>query len=148
VSETKKKTPAHAFKPGNTFGKGRPVGSKSNAQVTLERIGQEQAEAVLNKMLENALNGDVQAQKYLLDRFLPSRKGTRIKLDLPEIKTVSDIDKASQYIIQQMGNGTISPEETQQIHTLLTQRKDFILATEIDERLCTLEKEFGKSKRP
>ncbi len=99
-------------------------------------------------MVENALNGDVQAQKYLLDRFSPSRRGTRIKLDLPEIKTVSDIDKASQYIIQQMGNGTISPEEAQQIHTLLTQRKDFILATEIDERLCSLEKEFGKAKRP
>jgi hypothetical protein len=148
MSETKKKAPAHAFKPGNTFGKGRPMGSRSNAQVMLERIGAEQAEAVLNKMVENALNGDVQAQKYLLDRSLPQRKGTPIKFDLPEIRTVSDIDKASQQVIHQMGNGVISPEETQQIHTLLTQRKDFILATEIDERLCTLEKEFGKSKRP
>ena len=43
------------FKPGNTFGKGRPAGSRNNATLALEAIGDTQAKALFEKAIELAL---------------------------------------------------------------------------------------------
>jgi hypothetical protein len=103
------------FKPGNTYGKGRAVGSKSKAQVAIEAIGLEDCVAVMRKAIERALAGDVSAMKLILDRVYPVRKGVRMKLDLPRIETYGDFLKASNRIIHLMAQGMISTQEAMEL---------------------------------
>ena len=148
IKTTKRKPPAHAFQAGNKLGKGRPAGSKSYAQIALEEIGQENAQAILNKMIECALEGDVAAGKILLDRFRPLRKGYPVHIDLPAIKTIGELMEANSIIIQQMGQGKLTSEETLGVQSALDYTRKLIETKElhvmVDELKIRLEAIEGK----
>ena len=60
------------FKPGN---RGRPPGSKNKTTQILEQLAEGQAEQLVQKVLEQALAGDVSSQRMIFDRVWPPRKG-------------------------------------------------------------------------
>ena len=147
---TPKKAPAHAFQPGNKFGKGRPQGSKSKAQLALEEIGFEYAESVFMKTLQLALQGDLGAIKLILDRVYPVRKGARHPLDLPPITDIFALNAAYTQVTELLSKGDISAEEALALaHFLELRRKTFESVDlkqqieELKEQLLTLKKEPG-----
>jgi Family of unknown function (DUF5681) len=75
------------FQPGNP---GRPRGSKNRVTQTLEQIAEEQAEQLFQKILKQALAGDVPCQKMLLDRIWPPRKAQPINVTMPRITNSQD----------------------------------------------------------
>jgi hypothetical protein len=66
------------FKPGNP---GRPPGSKNKTTQTLEQLAEGQAELLYQKILGQALAGDVSCQRLLLDRIWPPRKSRALYYD-------------------------------------------------------------------
>ena len=150
-----KKVPTHAFQPGNTFGKGRPQGSKSKAQIALEAVGFEYAESVFMKTLQLALQGDLGAIKLILDRVYPVRKGTRLKLDLPPMTDIFSLNAAYTQVTDLLSKGDISAEEALGIaHVLELRRKTFETLDlkqqldEVKEQLLALKKGFPESTNP
>lgn len=150
-NENRKNIPAHAFKAGNTFGKGRPAGSKSNAQVHLEQIGIDNAEAVYKKMIDLSLNGDpngcFQACKYVLDRVMPQRRGAKIPFGISiGAKTVDELNALSEKVTAMMIAGELSPEEVIEVGKVIEQR--FKIITDTDtvqkiEKTCARVKEMS-----
>jgi Family of unknown function (DUF5681) len=59
------------FQPGNP---GRPPGSKNKTTQALEQLAEGQAEQVLQKVVEQALAGDVASQRMILDRVYAAPK--------------------------------------------------------------------------
>ncbi|MES2252460.1 MAG: DUF5681 domain-containing protein [Pseudomonadota bacterium] len=104
---------SHAFQPGNNFGKGRPAGSKNNAQLFLEKVGSEHGEVILTKVIEQALAGDLHAQKLILDRIYPIPKARNFitSANLKNIRTQAHINEAMTAILDQVGDSRLSLEE-------------------------------------
>jgi hypothetical protein len=54
---------------------GRPRGSRSHVLAALDQIGAENAEAILQKAVEQAKNGDQRSMELILSRVWPAQKG-------------------------------------------------------------------------
>lgn len=109
------------FIKGNKAGVGRPAGSKSKAQIFLEQIGSENAEAILKKVIELALSGDLPAAKLILDRVMPVPKiQTFVKSDaIKNLHTQTDINTAMTAIVSQVGDSELSLEEALELIKLV-----------------------------
>ena len=129
------------FGKGNTFGTGRPPGSRNKATALLDEIGREGVEDVIRKITEAAKEGDVRAASLLLARLWPRGRGRPVVLDLPPIETAADIIRANAAVIAQMAEGEITPEEAAKVvHVLELQRR--VLETyEIEKGIQALETE-------
>ncbi len=72
----------HTFKPGNTFGKGRPSGSRNKTMFFLDALGEENLKPIVDQLVEQALSGDVKASKIVLDYVYPTPKAlTYVNID-------------------------------------------------------------------
>ncbi len=136
------------FKPGNRFGKGRPAGSRNKAQLALEKIGQDNAEAVYQKVVEAALAGDMIAAKCILDRVLPVRKGGRIVIgDELENKTIEQLDEIAQKVTTMMAEGVISAEEANAICAVLQYREESIKLHVFEAKINDMEKRLDAHQK-
>ena len=98
-----------------------------------------EAEAVLASVLTAAKHGDMAAAKLLLDRIWPPRKGRPVTLDLPEMRTPSDLAVALGAVGQSVACGDISPEEGAAIASVLETQRRAIETAELERRLAALE---------
>lgn len=124
------------FLPGNP---GRPPGAKHAALKLLDEIGEENAEAVMQKVCAMALGGDMRAADLLLTRLWPARKGKPVRFTLPEIKTVEDAAQAAGAVLQAVAAGELTPEEGGAVSGLLAAHREALMLREIDGRLAALE---------
>src|SRR5690349_3136420 len=90
-SKNADKSKDHLFKPGNPGGPGRPAGSRNAATLLLDKLADEAAGDLLEKMIEAAKGGDMRAAELILSRVWPVRKGRPVSLDLPAIKSAGDV---------------------------------------------------------
>jgi uncharacterized protein DUF5681 len=104
-----RKARGRPFKPGNP---GRPPGSKNKTTQTLEQLAEGQAELLYQKILEQALAGDVSCQRLLLDRIWPPRKAQPINVTMPPINSSQDALAAIASICTALGEGRLTPDET------------------------------------
>lgn len=70
--------------------KGKPKGAKNKSTLAGERLLEGSLDRICKRIEEEALNGNMQAAKMVLERFLPPRKDRLIRLDIPKIKTYED----------------------------------------------------------
>lgn len=99
--------------------KGRPKGSLNKATILAEQLLDGEAEEITRKCIELAKDGDRTALKLVMERFLPRRRGRPIQLDLPNIKTTTDLDKAYDIVLQAIGEDNISPDQATKVLQLL-----------------------------
>ena len=129
------------FKPGQSGNpKGKPRGAKNHATKLAEKLIDNQCEALVQKAVEMALNGDMQALKLLIERLIPARKDRPVKLDLPKIKSAQDIINVMGLIVENVGKGELEPEQAKTLATILEINRKSIETAEIEERLLALER--------
>jgi hypothetical protein len=119
--------------------KGRPKGSRNRVSVALDAIAEVEAEAILRAAIRVALAGDVAAQRTILDRIWPVRKGRPVRLDLPPIETAEDVAHAMTRTIAAMAEGQVTPDEAQAIVGVLEHRRRLVELVELERRIAALE---------
>jgi hypothetical protein len=77
-----RKVRGRPFQPGNP---GRPPGRKNKTTQALEQLAEGQAEQVFQKVVEQALAGDVASQRMILDRVYVPPKAPPINVAMPAI---------------------------------------------------------------
>ncbi len=82
--------------------------------------------------------------KMVLDRTLPSRRDRPIILDLPKLKTPSDIVDSMALITEAVGTGNISPSEGEALSKIIETYVKAIQVYDHEERLNALEAKGGK----
>jgi len=103
------------------------------------------ADALVQKALELALEGDGPVLRAMLDRLCPPRKDSPLTLaGLPKIKAAADLPKATARVLEAVADGTITPSEGQALAGLLEAHRRTLETTEIEQRLSALE---AKEKR-
>lgn len=73
---------------------GRPRGIRNKATIAAEALFEGEIEGICRKAIEEAKRRNIQAIKLVLDRILPPKKEAPIFINLPPVKTGSDILEA------------------------------------------------------
>lgn len=128
------------FQPGNTYGQGRPTGSRNNVTVAAENIIQGEGEALSRKLIELALAGNVACLKTAIERIVPVCKSAPIVLpDMPRIDSVADASELTAYVIDAIAEGTVSPVEGEIISRACERHLKALEVRDLESRLAALE---------
>ena len=65
------------FEPGNTFGKGRPQGSKNKKTLLLQEMLLDAGEEIVTSVVDRAVAGDPVALAVCIERLIPALKQVR-----------------------------------------------------------------------
>ena len=88
---------------------GRPKGTRNRATAALKKILDGDAEAIVNKAVEMAKDGDSIAMRLCLDRLIPVRRDRPITFTLPSIDKPADLTRATHALMQGVAAGEITP---------------------------------------
>src|SRR5690349_7953244 len=119
---------------------GRPKGSRNATTIALENLLDGQAEALTNKAVEMALNGDMAALRLCMDRILPPRKDRPVTFNLPSINSAGDAAAVTSAVLSAVANGEITPTDAGEIGKLVEAYVKAFETAELAERLERLER--------
>ncbi len=118
---------------------GRPRGIRNKATIAAEVLFEGEIEGICRKAIEEAKRGNIQAIKLVLDRVLPPKKEAPIFIDLPAMKTSSDILEAIHRVTQAISHGELSPTEGDCLTRIIERQAKVIEMNDFEERLKKLE---------
>jgi hypothetical protein len=128
------------FEPGNKMGRGRPKGSRNKRAAQAQAILDQYAEPLMKKCVAKALEGDVRAISLCLERILPSLREPGVRLKIPKLTTLENIDVALQKVIEEIANGNMSPSQGEKVEAMLQKHRDNVESRAFEARLTELEK--------
>ncbi len=124
------------FAAGNS---GKPRGARHKATLAIEAMLEGQQEAITQKAIDLALEGDVTALRLCLDRIAPVRKDATVSFDLPDIETADDAANAARAILKAVAAGDVTPLEAATVMGVVEQFRRAVETTELEKRLTALE---------
>jgi hypothetical protein len=129
------------FQKGNRANpSGRPTGSRNKATLLLDQLAEGGACGILRKIIVAAKKGNLRAAELVLSRIWPVRKGRPVSLDLPAIKSATDVVAAIGLVADAVGDGTITPDEGQALSAVLEVKRRAIETVDLEARVTELEK--------
>jgi hypothetical protein len=133
--------PGRPFTKGNSGNPvGRPIGSRNTATEMAQALLDGEADALIRKCVELALEGNPTAMKLCLERIVP-RRGRAVKLEMPPIASAADIAPAMGAIAEAAAVGAITPYDGAELSRILESYVRAMEAGEFERRLAELERE-------
>jgi hypothetical protein len=133
------------FKKGQSGNpKGRPKGSQNKTTLVAQTLLYGQAEALVKKVVQLALEGDLTCLRICLERLVPLKKDAPIEIDLPNIGAIADIPKLFSVLTAQLREG-ITPSEARTVMDLAEGLRKALEVVELEQRVSALE-EKAKSR--
>ena len=128
--------PGGRFAPGNAGGPGRPPGRGPVAEMRATLATD--LDKIIYTLKSQALAGDAQAIRIILDRVLPTLRPVELPttLDLPADGTLADQARA---VVQAAADGDLAPAQAAQIVTALGGVAKIIETTDLVRRIEALE---------
>jgi Family of unknown function (DUF5681) len=119
--------------------KGKTKGTKNKTTLIAEALLKDEVENICRCLIQEALTGNIQAIKMVLDRVFPFRREYPITIKLPKIQNSSDVLQAIGLITTAVGNGEISPSEGEALSRIIDVHVKAIEAHDYEKRLEKLE---------
>jgi hypothetical protein len=123
---------------------GRPKGTRNATTIAMEALLDGQAEALTQKAINMALEGDITALRLCLDRVLPARKDRPVTFALPAINTPQDAAATISAVLAAVAAGELTPSDASEISKLIEVYVETVKTAEFAERLNQLEKMSAK----
>lgn len=130
------RNPDGTFAPGNP---GRPKGVRHRATRAVEELLDGQSDAITQKAVELALEGDTTALRLCLERIAPPRKDTPVKFDLPLMQSATDAADAAEAVLQAVSGGELTPLEAASVMGLVESYRRTLETSELEKRIEALE---------
>ena len=131
------------FSPGNTFGRGRPQGSRNKGKAPGQELLDQYSESLTRKCIAMALQGDPRALRICMERIHPARPDACVQLSLPSIRTAQDLEKAADKVTQAIRRGKITPLEAGKMMSILESRSRILENVQFESRLEKLEENLA-----
>lgn len=128
------------FEPGNKMGRGRPKGSRNKKAAQAQEILDQYTEPLMKKCVAKALEGNVRALSLCMERILPSPREPGVRLKIPKLIKVEDIDVALQKLLEEIAKGDMSPAEGEKFHAILQSHRENIERRANEAKIKELEK--------
>lgn len=141
TENTEEKQKEHLFKKGESGNpKGRPRGARNKATVAAYELLKGETEAITRKAIEAAKDGDMVAIRLCLDRILPAMKNAPMpSIQMPELKTASDIPIYFEAINGLLANGEVSESELSVLLNLVDKFGRSVDVAQLEQRIEALE---------
>lgn len=98
---------------------GRPAGV-ADKRMQLHKLLEPHAEQLINKAIEIALAGDVNALRLCLERLIPRIKSEPINFELPkDLSSIESLLNSNAEIINAAASGTLAIEAAQALSALI-----------------------------
>jgi uncharacterized protein DUF5681 len=131
--------------PGRPFAKGvsgnpagRPIGSRNAATEMAQALLDGEADALVRRCVELALEGNPAAMKLCLERLVP-RRGRSVKLEMPPIESAADIAPAIGAIARAVAEGGLSPYDGAEFSRIVESWVRALEIADFERRLKELE---------
>ncbi len=124
--------------------KGKPKGTRNRATIVALNLLEGEAEALVGKVVQLALAGDLTCLRICLERLVPPKKDAPIEIDLPDISAIADIPKLFAVLTEKLREG-ITPSEARTVMDLAEGVRKSLEVTELEQRISALE-EKAKSR--
>jgi hypothetical protein len=100
------------FAPGKSGNpNGRPKGARNKATLAAEALLDGESETLTRKLIDKAKEGDIGALRFCIDRICPPRRNRLVTVEIPEIKSLQDADRAAAAVLAACAGGEISTGE-------------------------------------
>jgi hypothetical protein len=127
------------FQPGNSFGRGRPKGSRNRKTVVIEELLEEYGPSLMRKGLAMALDGNVPLLRTFLERHLPKPQDSPAPIGRLPTGTAEELCRAQETVIKKLASGILTPHEALQINSVLESRREMIETRDLERRMNALE---------
>ena len=117
---------------------GRPKGSRNAATLACEALLDGQAEALTQKAIEMALDGDPVALRLCLDRLCPPRRDRPVTFPLPPITSARDAADLMAGVTKAVATGHITPGEATEIAKVIDTYVRAYQTAELDDRVACM----------
>jgi hypothetical protein len=86
-----------------------------------------------------AHQGNPTAMRLCMERVMPARRHRALRFKLPPVKTMADVDAASESVVGAVARGQLTPAEGQAFSLMLEGRRRVIETQELELRIRALE---------
>ena len=142
AEKTERKQRGRPFEKGRSGNPaGRPKGAMNRTTMALKAIMQDQAEAVLQVLIDQAMVGDVQACRAILERLVPVCRESPIDegaVSLPELSAAT-LPAAVASVVQSVAEGSLAPSQGEKLVGMLQGFGRSVELQEIEQRIAALE---------
>jgi len=118
---------------------GRPKGARHKATVAALALLDGQAEALTQRAVQLALDGDTTALRLCLERLVPPRRDAPIAFTLPAMQSAVDAAMAAGAVLQATAAGDLTPTEGAAMMGLVDAFRKALETSELETRLAALE---------
>jgi hypothetical protein len=126
---------------------GRPRGSRNRKTIMLQNMLDEEGEAILQRAMDMAKDGNAFALRLCMDRLLPTRRHEPLQCELPPISRAADAVTAMGDIAAAVGTGEVAPAEAVALAKVVTGFVQALLTHGLDERLTSVEAAAERRER-
>jgi len=130
------RNPDGTFASGNP---GKPKGSRHRATQAVQALLDGEAQAITQKAVQMALEGDGAALRLCLERIAPPRRDAPITFALPPMSTAHDVAKAAASVLASVADGDMTPTEGAHVMVLIETYRRTLEVTELESRIAALE---------
>ena len=123
---------------------GKPKGARNRTTIIAQDLLEGEAEALVRKVVQLALDGDLTCLRICLERLVPPKKDAPIEIDLPDIRAITDIPKLFAVLTAKLREG-ITPSEARTVMDLAEGVRKSLEVAELEKRIGALE-EKAKSR--
>jgi hypothetical protein len=128
------------FLPGKSGNpNGRPPGSRNKSTLAIEAMLEGQGPQLAQQCIKLALEGNTVALRLAMERILPPKKSRVVSVDLPQTKSIEDVQKAQDVVMQFAADGSITLDEANQFFVLLEAKRKVIETFDLAERIEKIE---------
>jgi hypothetical protein len=130
----------HGFAKGTSGNpSGRPAGSRNKVTILAQTLLDGEAEALVRKVIDQALGGDSLCLRACLERLVPPRKDAPVSVVLPKVAGAQDLPKATQAILAAVAEGELTPGEAQAIAGIVADHRKNLELCDLEARVAMLE---------
>jgi len=122
---------------------GCKTGSRHKATIAAQALLDGESEALTRKCVELALDGDMAALRLCLERIVPPRKDSPIRVELPPMESPADLPAAMSSILDAVAAGELTPSEAAALAGLVETHRRALETSELEQRITELEKTKG-----
>ena len=122
---------------------GRPRGARNKRTLLAESMLDRDGADIIERLIRLAKGGDVAAIRMCIDRICPRQRERPLSFDLPPMAAAADSVAAMGAIMQAIGDGELTPHEAAELAKVVASFAQAIVATQIDERLATVEQRLA-----
>lgn len=119
---------------------GRPPGSTPQTKLVQKML--ENADGILDKLIEHALGGDTNAASLILSRIMPSIKAQAEKVQFP-FDASAPVSQQVEMVLDAISEGHVAPDVGRQIIDAIASLASVRASEDLEARLIVLEDARG-----